>query len=153
MNTREQETSEIALRSEDQEEIKKLYSDIRQNGRAQLVSPEGKSRSLPNSLYHFLVEVMTILREAKCVTIIEDQAKLTTVEAASLLGVSRQFLVNMLKNNEIPYHMVGTHRRIYACDLFTFKAKRDQLRKSIILDLASAEASEGLYDRNPVDGD
>jgi excisionase family DNA binding protein len=80
-------------------------------------------------------------------------AKLTTMEAASILGVSRQFLVNLLEKGEIPYHMVGTHRRMYAQDLFRYKAKRDEQRHEAIRELAQAEAREGLYDRTATSGD
>jgi excisionase family DNA binding protein len=85
--------------------------------------------------------------------IVQDQAKLTTVEAATLLGVSRQFLVNVLDRGEIPHHMVGSHRRLYARDLFQYKAQRDASRHKVIRDLARAEAKEGLYDREPSAGD
>ena len=85
--------------------------------------------------------------------IVQHQAKLTTVEAASILGVSRQFLVNLLERGEIPYHMVGRHRRMYARDLFQYKARRDGDRHRAIRDLAQAEASEGLYDRTAISGD
>ena len=81
--------------------------------------------------------------------IVQNQAKLTTMEAASLLGVSRQFLVNLLEKGEIPYHMVGTHRRIYAQNLFQYKARRDQGRHQVVRELAQAEARDGLYDREP----
>ncbi len=33
-----------------------------------------------------------------------------------MLGVSRQFLIKLLERDEIPHHMVGTHRRIYVRD-------------------------------------
>ena len=68
-----------------------------------------------------------------------------TIEAAAMLGVSRQFLVGLLEKNEIPYHMVGTHRRIYAQDLVRYKVKRDRNRGKIIDGLAQLEAEEGLY--------
>jgi excisionase family DNA binding protein len=142
----------VPLRVEDQKELIALYGKLRRSGRAQLVSPEGKAQALPDSLYQFLVELLTVLGEAKCVTIVENQAKLTTVEAAALLGVSRQFLVNLLENNEIPFHRVGTHRRVYAADLMAYKGQRDRKRSQLIRDLAAAEDAEGLYDRQPTDG-
>jgi excisionase family DNA binding protein len=74
---------------------------------------------------------------------------LTTLEAANMLGVSRQFLVNLLEKDEIAYHLVGTHRRIYAQDLFRYKAERDKGRHKLLRDLAVAEAEEGLYELNP----
>jgi excisionase family DNA binding protein len=67
--------------------------------------------------------------------------------------VSRQFLVNILEEGKIPYHLVGTHRRIYAQDLLAYKSKRDQNRRTALRDLANKEAAEGLYDRIPAAGD
>jgi excisionase family DNA binding protein len=108
---------------------------------------------LPDSLYSFLLELIGLLSEGKSATIVQNQAKLTTVEAASLLGVSRQFLINLLEKGGIPYHKVGTHRRIYAQDLFQYKARRDGHRHKVIRELAQAEAKEGLYDREPSSAD
>ena len=100
-------------------------------------------------MYSFLIELIGLLNEGKSVYIVQNQAKLTTVEAAAVIGVSRQFLVNLLEKGEIAHHMVGTHRRIYAQDLLEYKAKRDETRKKALSELAKAEAAEGLYDRRP----
>ena len=132
----------------DRQEIEKLYEVIRR-GKAKLVGPNGEARLLPDSLYSFLVELTGILNEGKSVYIVQNQAKLTTIEAAAMIGDSRQFLINLLTKGEIPYHLVGTHRRIYAQDLIQYKAKRDETRKKIIRELAKAEAAEGLYERSP----
>jgi excisionase family DNA binding protein len=136
----------------DRSEMERLYDAFRR-GKAKLVAPSGEARLLPDSLYSFLVELIGLLNEWKSVMIVQHQAKLTTVEAASILGVSRQFLVNLLERGEIPYHMVGTHRRIYAQELFQYKAQRDGDRHKAIRDLAQAETSEGLYDRTAIAGD
>jgi len=138
----------VPLSEMDRKEIEQLYAAFRR-GKAKLVGPSGEARLLPDSLYSFLVELIGLLNEGKSVMIVQNQAKLTTVEASSLLGVSRQFLVNLLEKGEIPYHMVGTHRRIYAQDLFQYKAQRDKRRHKIIRELAQAEAKEGIYDREP----
>jgi excisionase family DNA binding protein len=138
----------VSISETDQQEIKQLYEAIRR-GKAKLVGPNGEARPLPDSLYSFLIELISLLNEGKSVYIIQNQAKLTTIEAAAMIGVSRQFLINLLEKNEIPYHMVGTHRRIYAQDLVQYKAKRDENRSTILSDLAKAEADEGLYDRLP----
>ena len=67
-----------------------------------------------------------------------------------MLGVSRQFLVNLIeKKKAIPFHTVGTHRRIYVKDLLAYKAKRDQSRRKILDDLAQAEVDDGLYHMKP----
>ena len=137
----------FAITEKDQREIKQLYEAIRR-GRASWFH-SGEARPLPDSLHSFLVELIGLLNEGKSVYIIQNQAKLTTIEAAAMIGVSRQFLVNLLEKNEIPYHMVGTHRRIYAQDLIRYKAKRDESHRKILDNLAKKEAEEGLYERAP----
>jgi excisionase family DNA binding protein len=141
----------VPVSDTDRREIEQLYRALTR-GKAKLVAPNGEARLLPGSLYSFLVELIGLLNEGKSAMIVQNQAKLTTMEAASILGVSRQFLVNLLENGEIPYHMVGTHRRMYAQDLFQYRAKRDERHKAI-RELAQAEAEEGLYDRTAMSGD
>jgi excisionase family DNA binding protein len=142
----------VPISDPDRREIEQLYDAFRR-GKAKLVAPSGEARLLPDSLYSFLVELTGLLHKGKSVMIVQHQAKLTTVEAASILGISRQFLVNLLEKGDIPYHMVGTHRRIYAQDLLQYKARRDGHRHKAIRDLAQAEASEGLYDKTAMSGD
>ena len=143
-----EESARVALSETDQKEIEQLYQAIRK-GTAKLVSPDGEARLLPDSLHAFLVELIGILNAGHSAYIVQNQAKLTTIEAAAMLGVSRQFLVNLLKTEVIPYHKVGTHRRIYAQDLMKYKAKRDERRQQTLKDLSKAEVSQGLYDRIP----
>lgn len=83
------------------------------------------------------------------VSIVQNDAQLTMVEGARMLGVSRQFLIKLLEQGDIPHHMVGTHRRIYVRDLMAYKAKRDSRRRKILDDLTRAESEDGLYDLEP----
>ena len=145
-NSNSASESRTPVLAEDRLEIERLYAATCK-GKARLVAPDGEERMLPKTVYAFLVELIGLLNEGKCVSILQRQTQLTTVEAASMLGVSRQFLVNLLEKGEIPYHLVGTHRRIYAQDLLQYKAKRDQRRRKLLADLVQAEVKEGLYDR------
>jgi excisionase family DNA binding protein len=138
----------LPISENDQRDVEKLYEAFR-SGKAKLVGPDGQGRQLPASLYAFLVELIGALQLGKCVYILQNQARLTTAEAAGMLGVSRQFLVNLLNSGDIPHHMVGTHRRIYVADLMKYKAKRDGLRKRALNDLIRYEVQEGLYDKVP----
>ena len=138
----------LPISEEDQKDVEKLYSALKK-GKAKLVGPDGESKPLPDSVYAFLVELIGALQQGKCVYILQNQARLTTAEAASMLGISRQFLVNLLEAGEIPYHKVGTHRRIYAQDLMKYKAKRDERRKKALRGLVAAEVSDNLYGKVP----
>ncbi len=143
-----EKTSPLPISEKDQKDIEKLYSALKK-GKAKLVGPDGESRPLPDSIYAFLVELIGALQQGKCVYILQNQARLTTAEAANMIGASRQFLVNLLEAGEIPYHKVGTHRRIYVQDLMKYKGKRDDRRKKILRDLVAAEVAEGIYDKIP----
>ncbi|MGA2218283.1 MAG: excisionase family DNA-binding protein [Terracidiphilus sp.] len=113
---------------EDPREILELYGRIVEMD-ARIAGGGGKAQELPASLYSFLCHVAGDLTAGRPVTILKDEVALTTVEAANTLGVSRQFLVQLLEQNEIPFHMVGTHRRVYARDILAFKGKRDSARR------------------------
>ena len=143
-----QAEEQVPISETDRKDVENLYEVLRR-GKAKLVSPDGESRLLPSNVHAFLVELLGLLNEGRCVYILQNQARLTTAEAASVLGVSRQFLVNLLKRGDIPHHLVGTHRRIYVQDLMKYKAKRDEVRKKSLRDLISAEVEEGLYDKVP----
>src|ERR1035437_2614393 len=114
----------LAIADGDQKQVLELYQKI-QRSRAKLVGPDGKTQNLPVSLYEFLVKLIADLCEGQSVAIVQNDAQLTTVEVARMLGVSRQFLVKVLERVGVPHHMVGTHRRVYVRDLLAYKARRD----------------------------
>jgi excisionase family DNA binding protein len=144
-----EETTGIPISEPDRQEILDLYARIRA-AQAKLIGLDGKTQLLPADLSVFLSQVLGELKAGKSVTILESNAELTTMEAARMLSVSRQFLVQLLEQGKIPFHKAGTHRRVYARDLLAYKIKRDARRK-IWDDLVREEFEEGLYDLIPLD--
>jgi len=142
--------ADLLVSQKDQQEVEELYTKLRA-AEAKLIGPDGTPEILPNNLNSFLFRLLADLRAGYSITILQNKAQLTTIEASKLLGMSRQFLVELLKKGNIPFHMVGTHRRMYARDVLAYKAKRDMSRRKILDDLARAELAEGLYDQVPDD--
>ncbi len=90
---------------------------------------------LPPALGQLVLDVMTHVARGEMVTFVPYGAILSTKEAADLLNVSRPFLVKLLENGEIPFHRVGSHRRIRADDVLAYNKKRDSERQSALDDL------------------
>ena len=144
------EAQAVDISPKEQKEIIDIYAKLRE-AEAKLIGPDGKTEILPNNLYSFLLRLLADLRAGHSVTILQSKHELTTVEASKILGVSRQFLVQVLEKGEIPFHMVGTHRRMYVRDVIAYKAKRDISRRNSLNDLAKREFTKGDYDQVPDD--
>ena len=142
------ETSPVDIFNREQKEIIEIYEKLRQV-EAKLIGPDGKTEILPNNLYSFLLRLLADLREGRAVTILQNKHELTTMEAGKMLGVSRQYLIQLLEKGEIPFHMTGTHRRLYVRDVIAYKAKRDAERHKTLNDLARREFEQGDYGKVP----
>ncbi len=140
----------IDLSAKEHKEIVEAYDKLRQ-AEAKLVSLDGKMEILPNNVYSFLLRLVADLRAGAPVTILQSKHELTTMEAAKILGMSRQYLVQLLEKGELAFHMTGTHRRIYARDVLAYKAKRDADRRKTLSEMARQGFEEGDYGRVPDD--
>jgi len=141
-------TVDISLK--EQREIIGIYAKLRE-AEAKLIGPDGKTEILPNNLYSFLLRLLADLRAGHSVTILQSRHELTTVETSKILGVSRQYLIQLLEKGEIPFHMVGTHRRLYVRDVFAYKSQRDTARRKTLDELAKTEFAKGDYGKVPDD--
>src|SRR4051794_20058702 len=79
---------------------------------AKLVGPNGETIALPASAFRVLKDVIHQLAQGNAVSIVPVQMELTTQQAADILNMSRQYLVQLLEKGDIPFHKTGTHRRI-----------------------------------------
>ncbi len=139
----------IPVSEPDRNDIIELYTRIRA-AEAKLIGLDGKAHLLPADLSVFLAQVLGELKAGNPITILEDNAELTTMEAARMLAVSRQFLVQLLEQGKISFHNTGTHRRVYARDLLAYRTKRDAERRKLLDELVLAEWEDGTYDAIPI---
>ena len=148
--SRETALSTVDIPAGEQREITELYRNALLAGsQAQLISPSNEVRKLPTAVYSLLVEILKDLSEGASVTILQERSGLTTMQASKLLGVSRQFFVNLLEKGEIKYHMVGTHRRVYFKDLEEYSASRNRSRRAVLHEMVKSESEEGVYETTP----
>lgn len=96
---------------------------------------------LPAGAVALLMDILGAMASGQGITLIPQNAELTTVQAANILNVSRPFLIKLLEEGTIPYHKVGKHRRIRIKDVMNYKQAIDQEREAV-LDQLVAEAQE-----------
>ena len=96
---------------------------------------------LPAGAVALLMDILEAMAAGRGVTVIPENAELTTVQAADILNVSRPFLIRLLETGAIPHRKVGKHRRIRMEDVIGYKQRIDAEREAV-LDRLTAEAQE-----------
>jgi excisionase family DNA binding protein len=115
----------------------RIQSETRGSSSKQSRKPSpGIDVVIPQSAFRLLVELLTEMSKGNAVTLFPVQAELTPSQASKLLNVSRPFLVELLNQGEIPFRMVGTHRRIRVEDVRAYKEQTDKARLEALAELA-----------------
>src|SRR5437763_1591053 len=136
MPTAEAVFSRVDIPEQEKREIIELYRKAVLSGStAQLISPTNEVRKIPATVYDLLVKILKDLGEGSSVVILQERSGLTTVQASRLLGVSRQHFVNLLEKGEIPFHKVGTHRRVHFRDLMAYRERRNKSRRAVLREM------------------
>lgn len=143
MNTRQNRLDPSML---DPDELKGLVRFLSATGSPALVDENGDRLDLPKPVFQQLLRVLKMMNEGRAIVMMPEEETFTSQAAANYLGVSRQHLVNLLEGEEIPFHRVGTHRRIYFKDLLAYERRRDSTRRKTLDKLMKQVDDAGLYD-------
>ncbi len=109
----------------------------------QLVDENHRSEPLtiPAAAMQLLAEALAEMANGHSVTLLPVQTELSTQQAADLLNVSRPYLIGLLEKGELPFHKVGTHRRLRLQDVLLYKQQVYAARLAVLDELA-AEAQK-----------
>ena len=114
-----------------------------------LETESGEAVTLPDELTQALRTVVEAMYHGQAVTVASQAMRLTTQQAADVLGVSRPTLVKLLDEGRIPYETPNRHRRIRLADVLTFQATRRSERRGGLDELSRDAQDLGLYDEDP----
>jgi len=139
----------IVAREDERSELASIERSLdRLHGvKARLIGPANEAMILPDSLYRVLLQAASQLAEGYGVAIMPYSQELTTQQAADLLSVSRPHVVTCLEAGAMPFHRVGTHRRVYLKDLLEYKHQRDAARRHELQAMVDEAQELGVYDK------
>lgn len=126
--------------------IAELEREFRAGGSMRLVSAAGHEIEFPGDLFDIIRQVAEFLASGQGVTVIPTDTQLTTQDAADFLGVSRPTLIKYLERDELPYEMVGRHRRVLLADLVAFQERARAQRQAMLRQLARHNQDTGMLD-------
>jgi excisionase family DNA binding protein len=102
---------------------------------------DGNQVRLPRAACVLLRDMLTEMARGSAIALVPVQTELTTQQAADYLNVSRPYLIGLLEKRAIPFHKVGTHRRVKFADLAAYR-KQSLARSGAAMDELVAQAQE-----------
>lgn len=116
------------------------------NRRATLVSADAEEVDLPEQLFDVLKRVASELAAGRGVSVMPRDMRLTTQQAADLLGISRPTLIRLLEDQRIPFELVGRHRRVLLADLQRYQDRARADRRALLRQMAREGQQDGLHE-------
>jgi excisionase family DNA binding protein len=138
--------AEVALAQEASRALSHLASHDR-TVHIEAVEGEGGHKEtfvLPAAAVRLLLDMLGQMAAGHAVTVVPIHAELTTQQAAEVLGVSRPFLVGLLEDGKLPFHKVGTHRRVRYGELLAYKRREHEARRGVLDELARQGQELGM---------
>ncbi|HEX7097473.1 MAG TPA: helix-turn-helix domain-containing protein [Acidimicrobiales bacterium] len=114
---------------------------------ATLAGPNGERLVLPPEVFEVLRDVVEAMAHGQAVMIAPVHQRLTTQEAADLLGVSRPTLVKLLESGEIPFEQPGRHRRVRLADVLAYRERASAERRGALDRMVEIADEADMYER------
>ena len=135
------------------EEVASRFADIVNTASSQETALRlvvgSKTVELTPGMTDVLVRVAQAMQQGLAVTVAPQNTRLTTQEAADMLGISRSTLVRMLEAGEIPFEKVRRHRRLYLSDVLEFQKRQRRAADEALSDMVADAQAMGAYDDDP----
>ena len=103
--------------------------------------PNVSFKELPDSVLLMVKEILAQVALGNAVSLSAMPRELTTQQAATVLGVSRPFVIKLLEQGELAYRKVGSHRRIAFEEVLAYQ-ERSKVNRFASLDALIADAQE-----------
>lgn len=137
-HTSEERTTLIA-RPQERRQAHELLEQVGGHVETLTIGESTLTTPIPRELAAIIGRVLEVMASGGTVVIGSLPEELTTTVAAEQLGISRPTLMKMIRDCEIPSHMVGTHHRVKAADVLAFKRRRLERQRQALDELRALE--------------
>jgi len=114
----------------------------------QIIDDENNAHGIevPTAALSLLVKILDQFASGNAVEVVPIHSVLTTQEAADLLNVSRPYLVKLLEEGKLPFHYVGSHRRLFFEDVMAYRDESFRKSQEAMAEMVRLNQEMGLYD-------
>lgn len=127
-------------------QMRSLLEVVEGGAQPVLIGRDGERIELPPAFNDLFVTLIEAMKRKEAVFLTHENEAFTTQAAANYLGISRQFLVRLLDAGEIPFHHVGSHRRLFFRDLVQYQQERSRRRRLKLDEMTDEVVAAGLDD-------
>ena len=132
------------LTAEDRERARDALGRL--GPRPRLTTEDGTVVDLPEPVTEALTEMLQAAADGERVLVLRASQRLTTEQAAAVLGVSRPTVVRLVDTGKLHARMVGTHRRLALADVLAYREASVRRRRDALDEMARDAEDLGLYD-------
>src|SRR5262252_8298827 len=87
---------------------------------------------LPSATAELVLRALTMERDGKELLLFEEEDEVSPETAAEMLRISRPTLLKKLEAGELPFHYVGSHRRLLIGDILTYKQTQKERARAAL---------------------
>jgi excisionase family DNA binding protein len=140
--------AETLIPTDDEQEIARNSSRLLIRGGMELHMRGAAEQEVivrvPARIAHVFQHIFLQLAQGKGVTVIPNEALLTTQDAADILNVSRPFLVKILSEHNVSIQKVGNRRKISFHEVMRLKEKLQAQSRGALDELAQLDRELNL---------
>ena len=101
---------------------------------------------IPLKALKLLAMILKATSQGQPISLVPIATEMTTQAAAELLGCSRPHFVKLLEEGNIPFTLVGRHRRVKFEDVMNYKKEMKSKQEKLLIEMMKSDEELGLYD-------
>ncbi|MBJ7882875.1 helix-turn-helix domain-containing protein [Gelidibacter salicanalis] len=101
---------------------------------------------IPLKALKLLAKILKATSQGQPISLVPIATEMTTQAAAELLGCSRPHFVKLLEEGNIPFTLVGRHRRVKFEDVMNYKKEMKSKQEKLLIEMMKSDEELGLYD-------